>query len=224
MRPQFAVVLTHNRPEALKRCIDAILPQVNIVFVMDNASDPPASYEGDCAHAVKFIRVPDQPPNISKMWNAAMVGIYEAMPLGSPDAWDIAFLCDDTEPPEGWLNIVSETMRASGCVAGSTHQYIAVESPIIKRGPDSDIHNRMCGWAFVVAGEAKLWANEDLHWWWCDTWMDFQARGRGGMVICPGPVVYNHTPNDWTNRKPNLAERAGIDGQKFAEAVGFRPW
>ena len=85
-------------------------------------------------------------------------------------------------------------MRHYQAAAGSTHQYHPTPHPILKQAHDSDIHNRMCGWAFVVAGEKGQRADESIKWWWCDTDMDWQARINGGMVICPGTGGSQHPP------------------------------
>ena len=219
MIPRAAIILTHNRPELLKQCLDAVTDQVDKVLVIDNASDPPASAQG-----VKgsVMRVPDQPPNLSMMWNRGLRYLYSEIWDSGPI--DIALLCDDVAAPEGWFDAVSSTMRRYNAAAASTHQYTAVPYPILKTAPDADLYNRMCGWAFVVAGEKNLRADEDLKWWWCDTHMDFQARRNGGMVIAPGPVAHNIHPNDFTNRIPGLAGQAGQDGLTFAAKWGGRPW
>lgn len=220
--PRFSIILTHDRPELLRQCIDAIEPQSDLVLVIDNASNPLAVYDGPSLK-VKLLHIPDQPPNLSALWNRG----FRWLAAGTEDfhsAWDIAVLCDDTVPSEGWYEAVSTCMRQHGCVAGSTHQWYAVSSPVVKTGPDGDLAGRMCGWAFMVAGEKKLMADEDLKWWWADTEMDWRARSNGGMVICPGPVVHNIHPNDFTVRIPELNHQSGVDGETFARKHGNRPW
>ena len=75
--PRYAIVLTHNRPELLRQCIDAIEPQANLVLVIDNASDPPATYTGTSTK-VKVLHVPDQPPNLAALWNRGLPGGWRA--------------------------------------------------------------------------------------------------------------------------------------------------
>lgn len=221
MTPRHALVLTHDRSELLQQCIDSLIDQVDEVLIIDNASDPPAKYSG-YSSKVKILRTMDQPPNLSALWNRGFRWIGAGLD-GYPN-WNVAVLCDDTVIPPNWFSIVSETMRHYGAAAASTHQYSPVQFPILKTEPDNDLHNRMCGWAYMLAGEKKLIADEDLKWWWCDTDMDWQARSNGGMVICPGPVVHNIHPNDFTYSVPGLAEQAGADGETFARKYGERPW
>jgi hypothetical protein len=218
---RFAVVLTHNRPDLLAQCVAAIAPQADLVLVVDNASDPPAEVTGH--DNVTVVQVPDQPPNLARMWNQALDAIAKHRP-DWVEQWDVAVLCDDAIAPDGWLDAVATTMRAHGAAAGSTHSITPVASPIMKTAPDNDIHNRMCGWAFVLRGEAGLRADESMHWWFCDTMVDWEARAAGGMVIAPGPIVPNARPNDFTYSVPGLAEQAGRDREAFARRYGSAPW
>lgn len=219
MNSRFAIILTHNRHELLKQCLDAIQPQVDQVLVIDNASNPRVDAIG-VKGAVMY--VPDQPPNLSDLWNRGFRWI-EWSP-NRAEEWDVAMLCDDVTVPEGWFHAVSSCMRAHGAAAGSTHSWHPVSVPIVKTHPDGDIYNRMQGSAFVLAGEKGLRADETMHWWWCDTDLDFMARLKGGMVIAPGLTAHNIHPNDFTNRVPGLAEQAARDGQTFAMKWGGRPW
>jgi glycosyltransferase involved in cell wall biosynthesis len=221
--PRYAIVLTHNRPELLTQCVAAIRAQADVVLVIDNASDPPVALDDfpDPVNILTLIRDPEQPPNLSRLWNR---GFDRIMNRALSPEWDVAVLCDDVIVPDGWFETVATGMRANGAAAASTHQWSEVHTPILKKAPDNDLNNRMCGWAFVVAGEKNLRADEDLKWWWCDTDMDWQARNNGGMVIVPGPVAKNIHPNDFTYRVPGLAEQTGVDGLTFTRKWGGRPW
>lgn len=219
MNSRYALIITHNRPELLKQCLDAITPQVDRVVVMDNASDPPVNAQG-----VKgtVMYVPDQPPNLSNLWNRGLNWIE--WDIDRSNKFDVAMLCDDVTVPEGWFEAVTSCMRGVGAAAGCTHSWFPVSTLILKTNPDGDIHNRMQGSAFVLAGDKGLRADESMHWWWCDTDLDWQARLAGGMVIAPGPVAHNIHPNDFTNSVPGLAEQAGLDGKVFKAKWSWRPW
>jgi glycosyltransferase involved in cell wall biosynthesis len=219
---RFAIVLTHNRPDLLGRCVAAVMHQVDLVVVVDNASNPPAVAPAD-ANNVQVVYDEAQPPNLARLWNRAL-NIIEKHRPASVQQWDVALLCDDAIAPPGWVDAVATAMRAHRADAGSTHSYQPVASPIVKTAPDADIHNRMCGWAFMLRGERGLRADESMHWWWCDTDLDWQARKAGGMVIAAGPVVPNERPNDFTYSVPGLAEQAGRDREAFAAKWGSAPW
>jgi glycosyltransferase involved in cell wall biosynthesis len=224
---RFAVVLTHNRPELLTRCVAAIAPQVDLVLVVDNASDPPVNL--DDLHAVGgsdvlLLSVPGQPPNLARLWNLGFEVVRRAAGDADYGQWDIAVLCDDAIAPDGWVDTVATGMRAHGAAAAATHSIAPVAAPILKTAPDADIANRMPGWAFVLRGELGLRADESMHWWYQDTSLDFSARLAGGMVIVPGSVVVNELPNDFTSSVPGLAEQAARDREAFAAKWGEVPW
>lgn len=228
--PSYGIVLTHNRPELLARCVAAIAPQVDVVLVIDNASDPPVRgvdhADRPWADNVYVINVPDQPPNLSALWNMGFDWAQELHEASedSDRPWDVAVLCDDAVVHPGWFRAVADGMRAHDAAAASTHGIHPTPSPIVKTEPDSDIRNRMCSWAFVTAGEKWLRADERLRWWWGDTDYDWKARAAGGVVIVPGEVVVNERPNDFLINIPGLGEQAGRDTDTFVEIHGGRPW
>lgn len=227
MIPSFAIILTHNRPELLQRCVRAVAPQVDAIIVLDNASDPPVDHQALWASAIAdpalakllVVTEPEQPPNLSRLWNIGFDVVVQA--FGPWDQWDLVMLCDDADVPAGWVRPLVDEMRQHGAAAACT---LDVRAAILKREPDRDIMHRMPGQAFALAGEAKLRADERLRWWWCDTHLDWLARQAGGMVVLPGPAVINERPNDFTVNRPELAEQAGRDGDTFVQVWGWRPW
>lgn len=220
MSNSYAVVLTHNRPELLQRCLEAIAPQVDKVIVVDNASSPPVALSRWIRPSnVQLVTDPSQPPNLSRMWNTQFDRIARMEKYA--EQWDVAVLCDDAIAPPGWFTAARDGMRAADAAAASTHAIHAIEQPIIKTTPDGDLFNRMCGWAFMLAGEKGIRADEEMHWWYVDDDISFQARKAGGMVIVPGPVVPNEIPNGWTNAKQELGAQAGQDRAVFQAKWGM---
>ena len=216
-----AVILTHNRPELLADAITAIRPQVELVLVVDNASDPPAQVDRDSPGAELVVwQVPDQPPNIGRMWNDALTRLE--LHHGNP-RW-VAFLCDDTTTPAGWMAAVVDAMEATGAVAGCSNPWGHDHPPRVKTEPDGDIMGRMPGWAFVLDTKAGLRADESMHWWWVDSSLDWTARQAGGMVMVSGYPVPNHRPGEFTNSIPGLGEQAGRDREAFVARWGWAPW
>jgi hypothetical protein len=220
------MILTHDRPAELAKCVEAIAPQVDAILIIDNFSTPPASpalTQGDTPTVI--VRDDTQPPNIARMWNTGLNRIEYSMKQIGVTRWDVAFLCDDVFAPAGWIHAISATMRSAGAGAGSTHGAHPIDIPVLKVNPDRDLHNRMVGAAFMIVGENHQRADERMHWWWCDTDMDWQARLHfGGMVLVPGPVAVNTRPNDFTVNVEGLAAQAGRDGEEFAAKWGGRPW
>lgn len=226
MSSRFAVVLTHNRPELLQECVAAIGPQVDAVVVVDNASDPPVRYQdlpASDGHVVLVMHVPDQPPNLAALWNQGIDAVTRLH--GDVDGpWHIAFLCDDATVPDGWFAAVVAGMAQTGAAAGCSNPFGHDHPPRLKDQPDGDLPGRMPGWAFVLDGSKGLRADERLHWWWCDTLLDYAARAAGGMVMVGGYPVPNRLPNHFTCTVPGLSEQAGRDGETFAQIHGRRPW
>jgi len=212
-----AVIITHNRPELLHQTVAAVAPQVDEIFVLDNASDPPvdlANLEyGTTAVSVTY--VPTQPPNLAQLW---LEGLEQAESMGGRY---VAFLCDDAPPPAGWYDAVvagmKETGAAIGCSGGGTRQWFKSE-------PDRDIAGRMPGWAFVLDIKTPVRPDPAMAWWWLDTDIDFQARKNGGMVTVPGFYVHNIHPNEFTGSRPWAAEVIGRDTLAFEAKWGPRPW
>lgn len=216
-----AVVLTHNRPDQVRQTLTQIAPQCDRVLVLDNASWPPL----DADYLPPNVRVwydDTQPPNLAALWNRGLDAVAN-WETGS-DRWEVALLCDDVDVPPDWYQRVSSGLREHAAAAASTHQAQPIATPIVKTAPDTDLWNRMCGWAFILAGETRLRADESMRWWWLDTTMDFEARQSGGMVLVPGPIAVNRHPNGWTNAKPELAMQAARDREAFIARWGSAPW
>ena len=225
---RFAAILTHNRPDLLRETWCAIGPQVDMVFIIDNASNPPVNpqdYAGQEWRSV-VVHVPDQPPNLSRLWNlAAGLAItiagrepFEPEPL-------VAVLCDDAPPPEGWFEAVAGAMRGTGAVLGCSapQPFDWQGDPIIKRVPDSDLARRLTGWAWVLDPVSTVRADERFEWWWGDTDLDWTARAAGGTVIIGTHPVPNVRPNDFSGR-PAQAAQIAADSQRFVDKHGWRPW
>ena len=236
---RFAVILSHNRIDLLAQCVAAIGPQVDMVIVIDNASDPPVrdrghlqAYLGPGAwpdpdeFALAIVYVPDQPPNLSRLWN---IGIDRAMEIreASQDPFEpqprIAVLCDDALPPAGWFAAVVAGMEATGAVVGASSGG-GVGAPVVKTAPDRDLMGRMPGHAWILDPASPVRPDETFAWWWGDTDLDWQARVAGGMVMVGGYPVPNRQPDFWPTKRPDLFGQIGLDGDAFAAKHGSRPW
>lgn len=209
----YAVIPTHNRPELLRRTVDTIAPQVHLVIVVDNASDPPVESDWDATN-VRLVREPIQPPNLGTMWNAQLDAIAREERDAGTDRWNVAFLCDDSPVPDGWVDAVSSGLRAHGASAASTHSYEPVEHAYVLRELSNGA-DRMCPWAFMLPGERGLRADDSMAWWYVDTDIDWRARLDTGTLVVPGPVVNNLLVGEYTNIRPELGEQAARDGETF---------
>jgi glycosyltransferase involved in cell wall biosynthesis len=234
-----AVILTHNRPELLRDTVTAVGPQVDMVIVIDNASDPPVPYvqldHDDDDHLglgeagrgrIAVTRVPDQPPNLFRMWNRGIALAEHICPEESRASLRIAILCDDAPPPEGWFAAVAAAMAETGAVIGCSAPpgFGWAGPPRVKTQHDGDIVGRMPGWAFILDPNRGIRADEQFEWWWGDTDLDLRARVAGGMVMIGTHPVHNVHPNEFSAR-PAQAAQIGTDSQRFSDKYnGWRPW
>ncbi len=228
MHPRFAVVTAHNRQELLTECIVSLAPQVDRIIVIDNASDPPIEVAHQL-HRNKVVIVcdPEQPPNLSRLWNRGLNIAHEAARFtvnSDTPVYDVAVFGDDVIVPTGWWDRVSEAMRSTSAVMGATHGIAPIWQSMLKLEPDADIVNRVPGWAWMLRGEAGLRLDESLQWWFGDTDLDWRARQAGGMILVPGEIAVNQRPNDFTNSRPELGRQAGYDRITFGKKWGWTPW
>jgi hypothetical protein len=195
--------------------------QVDMIYVIDNGSDPPIheAVWGVDPMQVVVIRDSEQPPNLSRLWNLGL----DQIAMTAAREHKVAVLNDDTRIPPGWFDAVAEAMDRTGAAAGCSSPWDGrLVQELLKTEPDSDLMNRMVGWAFILRGETVLRADERLRWTWGDSKLDWDARRAGGMVVIPGYRVDNLYPDQSTTGV--LAEQSGRDRATFQEIEGWNPW
>ena len=221
MRPPRYAVIPSNARECLTDCIDAIIKQVDQVIVVctTNACRGKISWYDQ----VVKLSVLNPEINISRWWNHGLEFVYDTLPKQDPGPtkWDVAIINDDVIVPEGWFDAVSGSMRqlnvAAACSGGTGGMPVLHTQP----GP-VHLSTRMQGFAFIVAGERGLRANEEFRWYWSDDYMDWESRKLGGMVMIPGFHVMHLFPNG--QMSPEMQVMSAEDGQKFVDLYGMRPW
>jgi glycosyltransferase involved in cell wall biosynthesis len=219
---RYAVIVTHNRHELLRRCVDHMIHQVDFILIIDNASNPPVD-EWEYPGRAKVVFRALQPPNLSLFWNEGLRYVKELAGARQHIAWDVAILNDDAAPPPGWFITVSDAMRKHGCHAGCSSGTGSVEHVQV-HGPEAipSVSTRLTGWAFILRGESDLRADCTMQWWCGDDDLSMQARKMGGLVTVGGLPV----PNDLadTTTVGVLAEQSAKDVQRFVDKWGLRPW
>lgn len=212
----FAIVPTNGRP-CFKDCLLAIEPQVDEVIVIE---------AGPSVTPVPWVEHPllvDPELNISKWWNLGLQQIDTLTRLWGAVQWNVAILNDDTIVPAGWMEACSSAMRqenaAAACSGGTS-----IPHRVIHREPGPvGLMTRMKGFAFVLAGEKGVRANEQLRWYFSDDHVDWMARRLGGMVMIPGFGVEHLQPNEQMG--PELQATVPNDAAAFtAYWNGMRPW
>lgn len=227
--PRAAVIATHNREAELMHCVEAIRPQVDVLVVVDNASTPPVHYhdfDEDTGLPTYLIYDPEQPPNLSRIWNVGLTRVRRSFEASLIRAWDVAVLNDDAIPPPGWFDAVAGRMRELDCYAASSDPFDQLAPGLYARygpGAPCSVVTRLAGWAMMLRGEwegARF--DERLRWWFGDDELSLRAREAGGLVHVGGFPVPN-TGADSSTRGV-LAEQAGRDRATFVQITGRQPW
>ncbi len=222
---RFAVIITHNRPELLRETWQAIGAQVEMVIILDNASDPPVDHR--FLHSSQWrtavVKVPDQPPNLSKLWRLGIT-LVTGLLIGQ-EQYDahIAILCDDAPPPPGWFDAVTAAMLSTSAVVGCSSPWGFSGPPRVQTVPGGNISERMPGHAWILDPMSPVRPDEQFGWWWGDTHVDFLARQSGGMVMIGSHPVPNVRPNEFSNH-PERQTQIGQDTDRFVARWGPRPW
>jgi len=220
MIPSFAVIPTSDRPEVALACINTIRDQVKVIWVIDNGNRGRKRVpKSNNYHVLYLDRDEEESLNLSKIWNVGLEQTQlHAVGQMQTGTWDVAILNDDTLVPDGWFKFVSSEMRGNAAAAacsGPTGRIHREPGPV-------PLHTRMQGWAFMLAGEKGIRANEDLYWWYGDDDLDWQSRQAGGMIMVPGYPVQHLHPN--ARMTPELQVRSGQDAQAFLARWGRMPW
>lgn len=212
----FAIIPTNGRP-CFKDCLTAIEPQVDEVIVVEGGPDAQPMFW------VQHPLVRDEDLNISKWWNEGLALVETIARTAEVKQWNVAILNDDTIVPAGWMKACTAAMRqekaAAACSGGT-----AIPHQVVHREPGPvGLMTRMKGFAFVLAGEKGIRANEQLRWYFSDDHVDWMARRLGGMVTIPGYQVEHLYPNGQVT--PEMHEIIAEDASRFtAYWNGMRPW
>lgn len=216
----------------LRDCVDSVVDQVDVVYVIDNGSRPPidpGQWERGPHGGIRVgcAVVEMDPPNISRLWNIGLTLAGQAHGLAGfhPwEPWDVVVLNSDVVVPAGWVDTLSEAMRGGRAVmaypdqAGGTRRILHTEA-----GP-IDLRQRITGYAFMLRGEAGARADESMQWHYSDDDLDWWAREHGGALLVPGVPVVHRCPDQSTRARPELQEQAARDRVTFERKWGRTPW
>ncbi len=226
--PVHAVITTHNRPEDLRNCVEAIAPQVHRVIVIDNASQPPVNLDR-LSGIDHLIRDMEQPPNLSRLWNRGIDASARAAHASAASRWDTLVLNDDFIAGPGFVDGLQAPLRQEG-----TRGVLA--SPFVFRGDHArvDFHDipgtlrsladRMAGFAWMINGESGLRVDEDIRWLYGDDDIAQRACAAGGRFVVHGLRWEHRHPDGTTTTRSELAEQGGRDRATFVARWGFEPW
>jgi hypothetical protein len=206
MIPLYAVVPSNGR-EYLQGCLASLLPQVDVVILVRNADFTPPGHD-------KIVVIDWMSPKklpIHEWWNC---GLRFAAALAGGQPHDVLICNDDALVPIGVPQRLSEQMRATTAVlASAPHPGSPYRGLQIYRPRDAHILN-ICGWCFMLRGEAGLRADTRFSWWYGDTDLEWQARESGGALLCPDCMAANLKPDGHTGI---MAEEIKADEVLFRE-------
>lgn len=217
--PTYAIIPTNGRP-CFKECLEAALPQVSRVIVVEGGPDAEYVDRGPGDYDMTVVREPEM--NISKWWNLGLSLLADRMKEHRQHHWNVIILNDDAIIPPTWVSTVSNAMRSAGAAAASTgnpHPW-----PILHQKPGPvDLSTRLQGFAFMLAGEKGIRANEQLKWYFSDDHVDWLSRQQGGTLSIPSHHVRHLYPNG--QMTPELQVQIAEDAKAFtAYWAGLRPW
>lgn len=218
LNPRFVVIPTTGRA-CLYDCLEAITPQVDHVFgiwARQEALDDKWPTGLDVIEVVPTT----EKRNISRWWNTGIDKAKWMANVAEAKQWDIAILNDDVIVPPDWFERVAGRMRNMQVAAASMG---TVHLPVLHTRPGTTrLDQRMSGFAFILAGELGVRADESLEWWCGDNDIDMQSRLKGGTLILPDTGVKHLYPDQSTTGE--LAAQTAVDMQRFVDKWGFRPW
>lgn len=231
MTAAYAVIPTRDRHDMLVDCIESLLagPQVMRIVVVDNGSEQPVS-AGPWGDWVTVVRWPEDPPNISRLWNLGLAWVAADMQrmqqrggLGWEE-WDVLVVNDDVICPPDLVETLRKRMRARGATMAYPDQSGGREEALHTVPGPVPLGQRITGYAFMLRGETDLRADESMAWWFSDDSLDWEARERGGSLLVPGIPVQHRAPDVQTNARPELVEQTRRDRETFINRWGKAPW
>lgn len=222
-----AVIPTRDRHSMLADCINSVVDQVDRAIIIDNLSQPPIE-PGPWDGKVAVVSAPIDPPNISTLWNIGLQRAANAAqgahPTGEHVEWDVAVLNSDVVVPPGWVEAMSNAMRAAHATLAYPDQHGGRELVLHTKAEPIDLRQRITGYAYMLRGEMGLRLDESMAWWYSDDDLDWNARISGGALLVPGHPVEHRAPNISTHERPELLAQTGRDRETFARKWGRTPW
>ena len=187
-----ALVLTHNAPQSLERCVEALAAQtvpLSAIRVTDNASDPPVALDVAAGHGIVVRRLDD---NLGPAGGYA-VALREFLDTGLEWAW---VMDDDCEPDRDAL----ATQLAD---AAPTRMVL----PTVQWAETGETV-RSLGWCGALIHRSVIERvgvpNPELFWWTEDTeYLQWRIPESGIEVV-------------WTDRAVTRVSRGRDDAAKPA--------
>jgi hypothetical protein len=220
---KFAVIPTNGR-DCLEQCLDAIVPQVDFVYLIRTSPDvfPDFVHKHLAGRKIGWAYTYCDAVNISCWWNQGLETVAMLAEIEKKETWDVAVINDDVIVPSGWFEAVAIGLRKFDCAAACSGGHPGVSDSVLLTPVAVPLEVRMQGFAFMLAGEKRLRADERFQWWAGDDDLDWRSREAGGMNMVGGYPVEHLYPNGQVT--PELQECIARDMAYFVDKWGRRPW
>lgn len=221
----WVVIATKDRQAELNGLLSDLPDPGGRAVVVDNGSDPPVQqYAGRTRVIRSLLRIVQDPPNLSALWNA---GLDEADRLAE-GPYEVAVLNDDLRVPEGTLEALAEALRlhdAAAAFPDVSGQLKAGHVEVLREAKPHNLWHRMTGYCFLLRGELGLRLDERFRWWAGDDDLEWRAATMGGVARVGGLTVEHLHPNGSTHASPVLTAQAHLDLEEFGRKWnGVMPW
>ncbi len=225
----YAVVAAHGRKQMTDNLVKGLLAENIYTIVVSSNNLPAYDLSGVIPNGSRCISAPgvvvlthtSSPVNLSAVWNCGLDYVSQA----DNGTYSVAVLNNDLEVPAGTLQKLASSLDEYDVDITFPDQFGRGKSVIDKSPPCTprDLTARMCGYAFMIRGSAKIRINESMLWWCSDGDAEMQARSGRGTALVGGVTVNHLEANGYTNAKPELMEQANKDVQTFKAIWGFPP-
>jgi hypothetical protein len=226
--PIYAVLPTKGR-DCLRPCLEALLPQVDLVFMVKTGSAPVFAEDHPKVVVIEDL---EQPLNISRWWNRGLHAARDTAKLAGHAEWDVLVVNDDVIAPGHLTTSLRSALRGTREHAGG-YVYPGVSPALVCPNQDSHVWhlatdyrdpNKLCGYCFLLPGERGLETDERLVWWYGDTLLDMDARVTGGTLFVPGCRVEHLHPSQYTVDSPELTAQTERDRHTYESIMRARVW
>lgn len=208
--PLYATLPTLGR-DCLAPCLDALLPQVDHLWMVRTGPGPLA---GQDREKVTVLDATDSPRNISAWWNLGIDAAAKAAAAAGRTQWDMLVVNDDVIAPPQLAHTLSTALRqtwdAAPALAYPDQDGLGWHLTTHPTDP-----TRLTGYCFLLRGELNIRADERLVWWFSDNALDMAARARGGSVRVPGCRVDHLHPSGYTVASAELSAQTHRDRAEY---------
>jgi glycosyltransferase involved in cell wall biosynthesis len=218
--PTVVVVPTKNRPRYLADCVRSLDGQAHSIMIVDNGSRPRLLPFPDMLSDLWIIPHDEYPPNISRLWNLGIDQAARVAEVRGWDVWNVLVVNDDIVAPLELVDTLSAAMRATSAVCAYPDQFDVGRRILHTEAHPVLTAERICGYCFMLRGEASVRADEDFVWWFGDDTIDWVSRQRGGSLLVPGVKVEHRAPDIQTRADPVLSEQTNADHKTWIAKWG----